>query len=279
MVGSAAGLAEFSTGGFGRRTLFGNERVRAVLAAFEPGQEIPVHAPEVDLVLAVLEGVGEIRAGDQVHPVKAGDVAVIPAGSARGVRARTRLIALHVVSPPPGEADHGRVEEGAAWPDLEGGPDVSALVLEEHEHLFPRLEELGALAAGLEALPEPDLRTRLEGALDFLERGLLPHAEEEERSIYPAVEGLLRALGGTTATMTADHVRIRALVQELSELAARRQTMETRARERALLFGLQALLELHFAKENEHYVPLLGLLSLQEREELHRRLAGEPASH
>lgn len=274
LVGRGLELAQFAGGGFGRRVLFSNHRLKVVLAAFEPGQEIPVHAPEVDLVMSILEGLGDVRAGDQIHSVKAGDIVIIPAGSERGVRARTRLVALHVVSPPPTEADHRWVEDGASWPNPEVGPDVAALISVEHAGLFPQLGHLGALASGLPSLGEGEARLRLEGVLAFLKEGLLPHAEEEERSIYPAVSGVLKAVGGGTQTMTADHVFIRNLVNELAALAAGSQSEEVRDRERALLYGLQAVLELHFSKENEHYLPLLNLLSPDEKKRLHERLAG-----
>jgi hypothetical protein len=39
-------------------------------------------------------------------------VIVVPAGEQRGVKADTRMVALHVVSPPPTEADHVQVQAG-----------------------------------------------------------------------------------------------------------------------------------------------------------------------
>lgn len=72
------------------------ERVKAVLTCFEPGQFIPVHSPGVDMTLVVLEGEGTI--------------VMVSAGSARGVRARSRLVAVHLVSPPPTEVDHAEVQ-------------------------------------------------------------------------------------------------------------------------------------------------------------------------
>jgi quercetin dioxygenase-like cupin family protein/uncharacterized protein (DUF2249 family) len=274
LIGRARELASFSGDGFGRRILFENDRLRVVLAAFEPGQEIPVHAPGVDLVLSVLEGMGEVRAGDQVHPVAAGDVVIVPAGEERGVRARTRMVALHVVSPPPTEADHAAVAGGGHWPSATAGPSVAQLILEEHAGLFPHLEDLGHLADEIQDLEGDQLGERLGGVLAFLKGGLLPHAEEEERSVYPAVERALRAVGGGTDTMSADHVRIRDLIAELEALAASDQSPANRRREQALLDGLRTVLELHFTKENERYLPLLDLLPPQERARLHEHLSG-----
>jgi quercetin dioxygenase-like cupin family protein len=89
----------------------GNERVKVLLVCCEPGQFIPVHQPGVDLTLAILEGEGRLVAGAQEEPVQAGAVAFIPAGEARGLKADSRLVALHVVTPPPTEADHAGVAE------------------------------------------------------------------------------------------------------------------------------------------------------------------------
>ena len=89
----------------------GTERVKVLLVCCEPGQFIPVHQPGVDLTLVVLEGEGRLVAGAQEEPVQAGAVAFIPAGEARGLKAESRLVALHVVTPPPTEADHAGVAE------------------------------------------------------------------------------------------------------------------------------------------------------------------------
>lgn len=89
-----------------------NERVKVIEACFEPGQFIPVHSPLVDLTLVVLSGSGAlISDGDERH-IGPGAVAFIPAGTARGIKAETRLVLLHVVTPPPNDADHVQVAAG-----------------------------------------------------------------------------------------------------------------------------------------------------------------------
>jgi quercetin dioxygenase-like cupin family protein len=87
-----------------------SEQVKVVLTCFEPGQNIPVHSPGVDMTLVVLEGNGTVVAGDQEAEVGPGAIVIVPAGAARGVRATTRLVAVHLVSPPPTEADHAEVQ-------------------------------------------------------------------------------------------------------------------------------------------------------------------------
>jgi len=83
--------------------------MKAVLTCREPGQFIPVHRPGVDMMLIVLEGNGQVVAEDTQEAVHSGAVIFVPAGEARGVRAETRLVALHVVGPPPTEKDHFEV--------------------------------------------------------------------------------------------------------------------------------------------------------------------------
>ncbi len=92
----------------------GNERVRALIVCLEPGQFIPVHRPQVDVTFAILEGEGQLMADDRLTDVRPGSVAFIGAGESRGLKAKTRLVALHVVTPPPTEADHADVMAGLA---------------------------------------------------------------------------------------------------------------------------------------------------------------------
>jgi quercetin dioxygenase-like cupin family protein len=80
----------------------------------EAGQFIPVHRPQVDMTFVVLEGEGSIAAGGREEAVRPGTVAFVPAGEDRGVKAKTRLLALHVVTPPPTQADHAGVMAGLA---------------------------------------------------------------------------------------------------------------------------------------------------------------------
>ena len=60
-------------------------------------------------LLLVLEGEGRLVAGDREEAARPGTMVFVPAGEARGLKAETRIVALHVVSPPPTEADHAEV--------------------------------------------------------------------------------------------------------------------------------------------------------------------------
>ncbi|MBI4288967.1 MAG: cupin domain-containing protein [Chloroflexi bacterium] len=91
-----------------------SDRVRVLLVCLEPGQFIPVHRPGIDMTLLVLEGKAKIVADKQEAEIEAGAVVFVPAGEKRGLHAETRVVALHVVSPLPGETDHNEVMAGLA---------------------------------------------------------------------------------------------------------------------------------------------------------------------
>ncbi len=115
---SYQGAVAFQPGRFNPLMLAGNERAKIILVCFEPGQFIPVHKPGVDLTLVVLEGEGQLVAGEHEAKIGPGAIAFVPAGEARGIRAETRLVIVHVVTPPPTEADHMEVMAGlqrGAW--------------------------------------------------------------------------------------------------------------------------------------------------------------------
>ena len=98
---------------FTTREAFRSDRMKVVLGFFEPGQFIPVHAPDSDVAITVRAGRGTIRDGETDREVSEGDVVFVPAGDARGVRAEgERLEATLVTAPPPSDADHELVREG-----------------------------------------------------------------------------------------------------------------------------------------------------------------------
>jgi iron-sulfur cluster repair protein YtfE (RIC family) len=128
----------------------------------------------------------------------------------------------------------------------------------EHAELRPHLDALDALAAGLTNW-EPDTAGRLRAAVDFLVDHLLPHAAAEEAALYPAVEQALAA-PGATATMAADHRDITNRIQALDAAvvgAGVTPTPEQVESLRGQLYGLGAILQLHFAKEEEVLLPVL----------------------
>jgi quercetin dioxygenase-like cupin family protein len=99
---------------FTPKPVYQSDGMKVVLAYFKKDQFIPVHAPEIELVLYVLEGEAELVTGDDRVMAGKDDLIVIPKGVRRGVKALTELTILHVVQPPPGEEDHREVHERLA---------------------------------------------------------------------------------------------------------------------------------------------------------------------
>jgi quercetin dioxygenase-like cupin family protein len=110
---------EFDPKRFLPRPLFESPEMKVVRATFRAGQFIPVHAPDVHVALYILSGEGDVVAGKERRPVTAGDLVVVPRKVQRGVKAKTDMIVLHVVSPSPTQADHGDMGERIARGEFE----------------------------------------------------------------------------------------------------------------------------------------------------------------
>ena len=114
---------EYEDASFSARTVHESERQKVVLGYFEPGQFIPVHAPDSDVAITVVSGRGVVRDGTESWPVGPGDVVAVPAGTERGVRADedSRLEATLVTAPPPTDAEHDPVRRGLRRGEFEPG--------------------------------------------------------------------------------------------------------------------------------------------------------------
>lgn len=131
---------------------------------------------------------------------------------------------------------------------------------EEHKELFPHVESLREAAEALDADFSPSTGEKIDAAYDFLTRHLIPHAQAEDAALYPVVQRVMGA-SRATATMSRDHVEVGRLTEELSQLrtAAKSGTLSTVQVQglQRVLYGLYALVKVHFAKEEEIYLPLL----------------------
>lgn len=96
----------------------------------------------------------------------------------------------------------------------------------------------------------------------FLKRELLPHARSEQRHLYPVVDTLVREHGRPTATMEVDHEFIADYARRIERLtdALILENQEEQAVPEALLrqlaVELEAVVQLHLAKEERIYLPL-----------------------
>jgi soluble P-type ATPase len=130
----------------------------------------------------------------------------------------------------------------------------------EHERLadaFPVLRRAAGLLVGG---PTPEALDALRLAHTYLVERLLPHERAEETQLYPALAGPLGS-GEATATMSRTHAEIERLVDRLGthlELADGAGGLEPEQIEDVLatLYGLYAVLRLHFVQEEENYFAL-----------------------
>lgn len=135
--------------------------------------------------------------------------------------------------------------------------DITEALHEEHQTLLPQIDELRLFADRLDEMPQHDVRHNLDRIYQFLTQHLIPHAEAEEDALYPAV-GKILGSPQATATMSRDHVEVSRLTEQLGWLRSEPTfELEQMRNLRRVLYGLHALLRVHFAKEEEIYLPLL----------------------
>jgi hemerythrin-like domain-containing protein len=135
---------------------------------------------------------------------------------------------------------------------------VTQPLRDEHRELLPELELLRSAGDAVGFAPPEEVTRKVSAALSFLQRHLIPHAQAEEAALYPTVDRLLGS-PKATATMRREHVEVARLTAEL----ASRQSAIAGGNEadlvqvRRLLYGLYAVVGVHFAKEEEVYLPIL----------------------
>jgi iron-sulfur cluster repair protein YtfE (RIC family) len=122
---------------------------------------------------------------------------------------------------------------------------------DEHRHLMVHVGQIRVAASEVTDLAVEERRTVVGRVLEFLRGTLMPHAEWEEQILYTVV-GELLGDPKATATMSRDYVAIGRLIEALAETDP-----EDVARLQELLYGLHALITVHFEKEEEIYLPLL----------------------
>jgi iron-sulfur cluster repair protein YtfE (RIC family) len=119
----------------------------------------------------------------------------------------------------------------------------------EHEELLGHIDHLAQAAREMPALSEEErerLRSRL---LDFLGGTLLPHAKAEEAILYPEWAALV-GFADAAVPMVHDHEAIVARIERLE--AADVGDVDTL---QELLYGLNALISVHFRKEEDLQLP------------------------
>jgi iron-sulfur cluster repair protein YtfE (RIC family) len=126
---------------------------------------------------------------------------------------------------------------------------------DEHKELIPHIEQIREVADSIPEAPLEEIRAGVKEVYEFLAYHLIPHAQAEDAALYPAVQKVLGS-PDATRTMSHDHVEVGRYIEELAELQQGLSSQNSKALQR-VLYGLYAIIKLHFAKEEEVYLPIL----------------------
>ena len=144
-------------------------------------------------------------------------------------------------------------------PVIPGWTQLSAQLRDEHRELAPSLARIRPLADRVGELPPAQAMAELEWVRTFLVDTLIPHEEAEDKRVFPL---LARSVGSDdiTAALHRTHTEIYHLVRFTDRLV-REVPPEGPAAEditdlRRVLYGLDAILRLHMAQEEELYLSL-----------------------
>ncbi len=131
---------------------------------------------------------------------------------------------------------------------------------DEHKELLPQIEMLRTVADLVGDAPIVEVQQGVDAVYEFLMHHLIPHAQAEDKALYPVV-GKIMGAAQATATMSRDHVEVGRLTEELAslrlELAGLHLDVAQVKALRRVLYGLYTLVKVHFAKEEEVYLPIL----------------------
>jgi iron-sulfur cluster repair protein YtfE (RIC family) len=135
-------------------------------------------------------------------------------------------------------------------------PTQLATLKNEHEELRPILERVRSTADRLAIVPGHEVAAELSDLNHLLREQLLPHERQDDTKVYPLMAQLI---GGDDplAAMSRMHREIHHLARLLSrmskDLPPGGPDPNTLAEVQRILHGLDAILRLHFAQEDEIY--------------------------
>jgi heavy metal translocating P-type ATPase len=136
------------------------------------------------------------------------------------------------------------------------GSNVGDRFRDEHREFVPWLARIRTVADRLESYSPVEARDELQQIRWFLTERLPQHEEEEEAAVYPVVS---RLMGGEDpmGTMARAHLEIdhlsRVFVHLVDDVPPEGPAVEDLIDLRRVLYGLHAILRLHFAQEEEAY--------------------------
>jgi iron-sulfur cluster repair protein YtfE (RIC family) len=126
---------------------------------------------------------------------------------------------------------------------------------DEHKELIPHIEKILEVANSVPEASLEQIRAGVKDVYEFLAYHLIPHAQAEDAALYPTVQKVLGS-PDATKTMSRDHVEVGRYIAELAELQQDISPRNFKSLQR-VLYGVYALVKVHFAKEEEVYLPFL----------------------
>jgi iron-sulfur cluster repair protein YtfE (RIC family) len=119
----------------------------------------------------------------------------------------------------------------------------------EHEQLLEHIEHIAESAREVPRLSDEERQALRERILGFLRGTLIPHAKAEEKVLYPEWAKLV-GFADAAAPMIHDHEAIVARIERLE-----RADIHDIDSLQELLYGLHALISVHFRKEEDLQLP------------------------
>ena len=76
------------------RTIFNDEKVKAVIFGFAQGEELSEHTASMPAILHFIQGEATVGLGDDKHEAKAGTWVHMPIGQRHSIQAKTPVVML-----------------------------------------------------------------------------------------------------------------------------------------------------------------------------------------
>ena len=83
------------------RTIFNDDRLKAVLFGFAQGEELSEHTASMPAILQFIKGEATVTLGDDKHEAKAGTWVHMPTGQRHSIQAKTPVVMVLLLMKPP----------------------------------------------------------------------------------------------------------------------------------------------------------------------------------
>ena len=138
----------------------------------------------------------------------------------------------------------------------------------EHEELYAHVEHVGRAGRDVARLEIEDRRVLVRRIIEFLRGTLVPHALAEEQVLYPEWAKLV-GFEDAAVPMVHDHEAIVTRIEKLE-----RADMADVDTLQELLYGLYALISVHFRKEEDIQLPAFDAAPPELTREVLARMEG-----